>query len=77
VGLRVPSLRKRVGARLSLRRRFVDRLGLRMPRGWVRNRHKALYNKLYARTTFSIGGLAGWLVALVLVVLSDALRTSR
>jgi len=52
-------------------------LGLRMPRGWVRNRHKALYNKLYARTTFSIGGLAGWLVALVLVVLSDALRTSR
>lgn len=66
-GFRVPSLRKRIAARTSLKRAVRNSLGLKAPRGWgwVTNPRKALYNRVYNRTTrgclvvvLLLGGLA-------------------
>ncbi|WP_054029200.1 hypothetical protein [Bacillus sp. FJAT-28004] len=55
-GMRMPSLKKRIAARTSVKRQVVHRLGVKMPRGWgwVRNPKKAVYNKVYNQTTFDI-----------------------
>lgn len=55
-GLRKPSLKKRISARTSLKRQLVNRMGLKMPRGWgwVRNPKKYVYNKVYNKTSFDI-----------------------
>lgn len=55
-GMRKPSIRKRISARTSIKRQLVHRAGLKMPRGtgWIRNPKKAVYNKVYNRTTFDI-----------------------
>jgi hypothetical protein len=55
-GFRIPSLRKRVAARTSWKRFVRHSLGLKAPRGWgwLTNPHKALYNRVYRRTTFGI-----------------------
>jgi hypothetical protein len=52
-GFRVPSLRKRIAARTSLKRAVRQRLGLKVPRGWgwITNPRKAAYNRVYKRTT--------------------------
>jgi len=56
IGMRKPSLKKRVAARTSLKRQVVHRAGLKMPRGygWVRNPKRHVYNKVYNRTTFDV-----------------------
>lgn len=56
IGMRKPSLKKRIAARTSLKRQIVHRGGLKMPRGygWVRNPKKYTYNKVYNRTTFDV-----------------------
>jgi len=56
IGIRKPSVKKRVSARISPKRQIVHRLGLKMPRGWgwVRNPRKFAYNKVYQRTSFDI-----------------------
>lgn len=56
IGMRKPSLKKRVRARTSIKRQIVHRAGLKMPRGygWVRNPKKYVYNKVYQRTTFDL-----------------------
>lgn len=56
IGMRKPSLKKRVRARTSIKRQVVHRAGLKMPRGygWIRNPKKYVYNKVYQRTTFDI-----------------------
>lgn len=61
-GFRMPSLRKRISARTSLKRYVRHSLGLKAPRGWgwVTNPRKAAYNRVYNRTT------RGCLVVLVL-----------
>jgi hypothetical protein len=53
-GLRIPNLKKRIAARTSIKRQVVHRAGLKMPRGfgWIRNPKKALYNKIYNKTSF-------------------------
>ncbi|MFW5649203.1 MAG: hypothetical protein ACOCG5_08955 [Candidatus Alkaliphilus sp. MAG34] len=53
-GLRKPSLRKRIGARTSIKRQIIHRGGLKMPRGygWLRDPKKYIYNKIYRKTTF-------------------------
>lgn len=68
-GFRMPSLRKRIAARLSWRRYVRHSLGLKAPRGWgwLTNPKKALYNRIYNRTS------AG--CALVAVLLGGALLT--
>jgi hypothetical protein len=62
-GFRVPSLRKRISARTSLKRYVRNSLGLKAPRGWgwLTNPRKAAYNRVYNRTT------RGCLVFLVLL----------
>ena len=55
-GIRIPSLKKRISARTSIKRQIVHRGGLKMPKGygWVRNPEKYLYNKVYNKTSFDI-----------------------
>ncbi len=55
-GFRTPSLKKSISARLSPKRAIKNALGLRMPRGtgWITNPKKALYNKVYNKTTFGV-----------------------
>ncbi|HEX9983959.1 MAG TPA: hypothetical protein VGF69_11895 [Thermoanaerobaculia bacterium] len=52
-GIRMPSLTKRIAARLSLARFVRHSLGLKAPRGWgwLTNPRRALYNRIYNRTT--------------------------
>jgi hypothetical protein len=56
-GFRVPSLTKRIAARTSPRRYLRHSMGLKMPRGYgfVTNPRKALYNRVYNRTTIGLG----------------------
>lgn len=56
IGLRKPSLKKRISARTSIKRQIVHRAGLKMPRGygWIRDPKKYVYNKIYNRTTFDV-----------------------
>ncbi|MBP2028755.1 hypothetical protein J2Z35_002585 [Acetoanaerobium pronyense] len=55
-GMRIPSLKKRISARTSVKRQIVHRAGLKMPRGygWVRDPKKYMYNKVYNKTSFDI-----------------------
>jgi hypothetical protein len=52
-GLRIPSLKKRIAARTSVKRLVRHSLGLKAPRGWgwLTNPKRALYNRIYNRTT--------------------------
>src|SRR5437773_7887681 len=52
-GFRVPSIRKRIAARTSLKRYVRHSLGFKAPRGWgwLTNPKKAAYNRIYNRTT--------------------------
>lgn len=54
-GIRIPSLKKSLAARTSLKRIARHNLGLKAPRGfgWLTNPKKALYNRVYTRATVS------------------------
>jgi hypothetical protein len=55
-GMRKPSIRKSIAARTSVKRYIRHSLGVKAPRGWgwITNPKKALYNRVYRKTTFSI-----------------------
>ena len=55
-GLRKPSLKKRISARTSVKRLVRHKMGLKAPKGMgiVTNPKKAIYNKVYNKTSFSI-----------------------
>ena len=55
-GIRIPSLKKRISPRTSIKRQIAHRAGLKMPKGygWVRNPEKYLYTKVYNKTSFDI-----------------------
>jgi len=55
-GIRKPSLKKRISATTSIKRQIVNRVGVKMPRGygWIRNPKKYAYNKVYNKTSFDI-----------------------
>jgi hypothetical protein len=55
-GLRVPSLKKRISARTSIKRQVVHRVGIKMPKGygWIRNPKKFAYNMVYNKTSFDV-----------------------
>lgn len=59
-GFRVPSLKRRIAARTSWKRFVRHSVGLKMPRGtgFLTNPKRALYNKIYRKTTFGIEDLA-------------------
>lgn len=52
-GFRIPSIKKRIAARTSVKRVLRHNLGLKAPRGlgWVTDPKKALYNKVYNKTS--------------------------
>lgn len=56
-GIRKPSLKKRIAARLSWKRAVRHKLGLKAPRGfgWITNPKRAAYNRIYNRTTKGCG----------------------
>lgn len=58
-GLRTPSLKKRIAARTSWKRVVRHNMGLKAPRGMgvLTNPKKALYNRVYNRTTVGIDSL--------------------
>ena len=61
-GMRKPSLKKSIAARTTGRaKRALKRLLIpgygKKGMGWLRNPKKALYNKIYRRTTFSLRDL--------------------
>lgn len=66
-GFRVPSLKKRIAARTSWKRIVRHNLGLKAPRGfgWFTNPRKALYNRVYNRTTVGCGTLPLVLVTVI------------
>lgn len=73
-GFRVPSLKKRVAARTSLKRVARHNLGLKAPRGagWLTSPRKAAYNRVYNRTSWGLGR-GGVLVLIVLFLLGGKL----
>lgn len=81
IGIRIPSLKKRIAARRSGwpggKRFWRHSVGLKAPRGmgWVTNPKKFVYNKIYRRTTRGISGsFVGLLIVLcVLAVFADAI----
>jgi hypothetical protein len=52
-GFRIPSISKRIAARTSVRRVIRHNLGFKAPRGmgWVTNPKRAMYNKIYNKTS--------------------------
>lgn len=58
-GIRKPSIRKSIAARISPARFVRHNLGLKAPRGfgWITNPKRALYNRVYDRTTVSFWSL--------------------
>lgn len=63
-GFRIPSLAKRIAARTSVKRVIRHNLGVKAPRGmgWITDPKKALYNKVYNKTS------RGCLVSLVFLL---------
>jgi len=58
-GLRTPSLKRRIAARTSWKRMVRHSMGLKAPRGMglLTNPKRALYNKIYHKTTIGIDDL--------------------
>lgn len=58
-GIRRPSLKGRISARISPKRFIRHRIGLKMPRGlgFISNPKKAVYNRIYHRMTISVDRL--------------------
>ena len=57
IGIRIPSITKRIAARTSVKRALQNGLGLKAPRGmgWLTNPKRAAYNRIYNRTTTGCG----------------------
>jgi hypothetical protein len=74
IGFRIPSLKKRLSARTSLKRYVRHSLGLKVPRGWgwLTNPRKAAYNRVYTRTTRGCLVVAGFWGVLALAGLAAA-----
>jgi len=82
IGFRIPSLKKRLSARTSVRRALRHRAGLKVPRGWgwLTNPRKAAYNRVYNRTTRGcLVVLAFWLMLVTVagVVLAGVVVGTR
>ena len=64
-GIRMPSLKRRISARISWKRYARHSLGLKVPKGfgWFTNPKRAIYNRIYSRTTISADKLVGWAIS--------------
>jgi hypothetical protein len=58
-GIRTPMFKKRLSARVSLKRYARHNLNLKMPKGtgFLTNSHKFAYNKVYNKTSVSVDKL--------------------
>ena len=58
-GIRTPNFKKSIAARTSAKRFVRHKTGFKAPRGtgWITNPKKALYNRVYNRTTVSATSL--------------------
>ena len=76
LGLRIPSLKKRIAARTSAKRFIRHSLGLKAPRGWgwFTDPKRALKNRIYNRTTrgclLLLLGLCGAMLCLMFLCLN-------
>ena len=70
-GFRMPSIRKRIAARTSLKRIVRNSLGIKASRGygWFTNPKKAAYNRVYNRTTRGCMVTLGMLASFIFVLL--------
>lgn len=52
-GFRIPNMNKRIAARTSVNRIIRHNLGFKAPKGmgWITNPKKAMYNKVYNKTS--------------------------
>ncbi len=58
IGIRRPSIRGMISARISPKRYIRQSLGVKVPRGWGWwNPKKAAYNRIYKRSSFSFWSL--------------------
>lgn len=64
IGFRIPSITKRIATRTSIKRYARQNLGLKAPKGYgvVTNPKKALYNKVYNKTS------RGCMVSLMMIL---------
>jgi hypothetical protein len=75
-GFRIPNLNKRIAARTSWKRVVRHNLGFKAPKGmgWVTDPKKALYNRIYNRTTTGcmvvIPFLIGFLTLVIVMMTS-------
>lgn len=72
-GFRIPSIKKRIAARTSVKRIIRHNLGFKAPHGlgWITDPKKAIYNKVYNKTSrgcmfqfvllISIGVILSWI----------------
>lgn len=72
-GLRIPSLAKQIAARTSVGRFIRHNLGVKAPRGmgWVTDPKKALYNRIYNRTTRGCMIYIVLLISCLMILLSN------
>jgi hypothetical protein len=63
-GFRIPSISKRIAARTSVKRIVRHNFGVKAPQGggWVTDPKKALYNKVYNKTSRGCLVSVAWLL---------------
>ena len=69
-GFRIPSISKRIAARTSLKRIVRHNLGVKAPQGggWITDPKKALYNKVYNKTSRGCLVSLAWLLLVPVVM---------
>jgi len=75
-GFRVPSIKKRIAARTSVKRFVRHSMGVKAPRGmgWLTNPKKAAYNRVYNKTTKGCMLVLLWAAGTCAIVVSIAIR---
>lgn len=75
-GFRVPSIKKRIAARTSVKRFVRHSMGVKAPRGmgWLTNPKKAAYNRVYNKTTKGCMLVLLWAAGTCAIVVSIVIR---
>lgn len=78
-GVRKPSLKRRISARTSPKRFIRHNLGIKAPKGFgmITNPKKAMYNKVYNKTSFSADDLLKISLAHHCGICGKTLRSDR
>ena len=75
-GFRVPSIKKRIAARTSVKRFVRHSMGMKAPRGmgWLTNPKKAAYSRVYNKTTKGCMLVLLWSAGACAIVVSIVIR---